>query len=183
MRICASHRELIDLGLAIDKTQVFHDQIEAKQKELQPWTTKINAKKAAIDIATSERDTLAKKATGLKDAVKDAQNDLEQQQVAQQAKVSRMLHAGIRLMFGHLPLQFDELQDLKTKKAGLQKDVQAHAKNFQVSTFYVTRTRSRVTHLCAGCSGSCGTVAEQGIVSPAKDGGSQSIPSSQHIAK
>lgn len=70
---------------------MFHDQIEAKQKELQPWTTKINAKKAGIDIATSERDALARKAAGLKDAVKDAQDDLEQQQAAQQAKVSRIL--------------------------------------------------------------------------------------------
>lgn len=73
-----------------DKTQVFHDQIEVKQKELQPWTTRINAKKAGIDIATSERDALARKAAGLQDAVKDAQNDLELQQAAQQAKVSHL---------------------------------------------------------------------------------------------
>lgn len=75
---------------------MFHDQIEAKQKELQPWTTKINAKKAGIDVATSERDALAKKAAGLKDAVKNAQDDLEQQQAAQQAKVGRMLRLWIR---------------------------------------------------------------------------------------
>ncbi|KAG0695739.1 hypothetical protein DFH29DRAFT_1029507 [Suillus ampliporus] len=48
-----------------DKTQVFHEQIKAKQKELQPWTAKINVKKAAIDVASPERDALAKKATGL----------------------------------------------------------------------------------------------------------------------
>jgi structural maintenance of chromosome 4 len=70
-----------------DKTQVFHEQIEAKQKELQPWTAKINIKQAAIDVATSERDTLAKKATGLKDAVKQAEGQLTELQVEQEGKV------------------------------------------------------------------------------------------------
>lgn len=79
------------LCIATDKTQVFHDQIEVKQKELQPWINKINAKEASIGVATSERDALAKKASGLKDAVKNAQDDLEQQQATQQAKVSRFI--------------------------------------------------------------------------------------------
>ncbi|KAG5643297.1 hypothetical protein DXG03_001224 [Asterophora parasitica] len=60
-----------------DKTQVFHDQIEAKQKELQPWTAKVNAKKAEIDVATSERDALVRKAEALEAARKDAQDTLE----------------------------------------------------------------------------------------------------------
>lgn len=77
---------------------MFHDQIEVKQKELQPWTTKINTKKAGIDVATSERDALAKKAAGLKDAVKNAQEELEQQQATQQAKVRRMLRLWVQLM-------------------------------------------------------------------------------------
>jgi structural maintenance of chromosome 4 len=66
---------------------VFQDQIEAKQKELSPWTAKINAKRATIDVATSERDALAKKVAGWKDAVKNAHGDLDQQQETQQAKV------------------------------------------------------------------------------------------------
>ena len=70
-----------------DKTQVFHEQIEAKQKELQPWTAKINIKQAAIDVATSERDALAKKATGLKDAVTQAEGQLTQLQEEQEGKV------------------------------------------------------------------------------------------------
>ena len=37
----------------LDKTQGFHDQIEVKQKELEPWTAKINSKQAEIDVATS----------------------------------------------------------------------------------------------------------------------------------
>ncbi|KAJ7045435.1 hypothetical protein C8F04DRAFT_1173499 [Mycena alexandri] len=72
-----------------DKTQVFHDQIEAKQKDLQPWTTKINAKKAEVDVAKSEREALAKKAKAVQDAAEDASNTLEQLQTDQKAKLAR----------------------------------------------------------------------------------------------
>lgn len=70
-----------------DKTQVFHDQIEVKQKELEPWTVKINAKRAAVDIATSEREALIQKVTGLKGAVKDEEADLETRQANLEEKV------------------------------------------------------------------------------------------------
>ncbi|KAF9535621.1 hypothetical protein CPB83DRAFT_753878, partial [Crepidotus variabilis] len=49
-----------------DKTQVFHDKIQEKQKELEPWTGKINAEQSKMDVAESERDSLAKKAEALK---------------------------------------------------------------------------------------------------------------------
>ncbi|CAK5281499.1 unnamed protein product [Mycena citricolor] len=65
-------------AFVLDKTQVFHDQIEAKQKDLQPWTTKINAKTAAINVATSERDALSRKARDLVEALESADNDLQQ---------------------------------------------------------------------------------------------------------
>lgn len=71
----------------LDKTQTFHDQIEAKQKELQPWTTKINAKKAAIDIAQSERDALAQKAEAIQKAEKDAEENLQMRRAEHQGKV------------------------------------------------------------------------------------------------
>ena len=73
--------------ICVDKTQVYHDQIEVKQKELQPWTAKINTKQAEIDVATSERDTLAKKAAGLKEACKEAQTTLEKLREDHQSKV------------------------------------------------------------------------------------------------
>ncbi|KAJ7209498.1 RecF/RecN/SMC [Mycena pura] len=73
-----------------DKTQVFHDQIEAKQKDLQPWTTKINSKKAEVDVATSERDALAKKANAIQDAIEEASNNFRQLQADQQAKVAQL---------------------------------------------------------------------------------------------
>ena len=67
---------------------MYHDQIEVKQRELQPWTAKINKKQAEIDVATSERDMLAKKAEAAKAALDDAKQTLEQLQEDQQAKVS-----------------------------------------------------------------------------------------------
>ncbi|KAJ7462205.1 RecF/RecN/SMC [Mycena galericulata] len=72
-----------------DKTQVFHDQIEAKQKDLQPWTTKINAKKSEVDVATSERDALAKKAKTVQDAAEEASHNLQQLREDQQAKLAQ----------------------------------------------------------------------------------------------
>ncbi|KAJ7733746.1 RecF/RecN/SMC protein [Mycena maculata] len=72
-----------------DKTQVFHDQIEAKQKDLQPWTTRINAKKSEVDVATSEREALAKKAKAVQDAAEEASRNLEQLREDQQAKLAQ----------------------------------------------------------------------------------------------
>lgn len=82
---------LIALTPALDKTQVFHDKIEIKQKELQPWTAKINSKQAEIDLATSERDMLAKKAEAVKVAHREAQEALEKLQEDQEAKASSLL--------------------------------------------------------------------------------------------
>jgi structural maintenance of chromosome 4 len=60
-----------------DKTDVFTSQIEAKQRELQPWTTKISDKQSAIDVATSERDLLSEKATGAQVALEEARTALK----------------------------------------------------------------------------------------------------------
>ncbi|KIM73223.1 hypothetical protein PILCRDRAFT_15413 [Piloderma croceum F 1598] len=73
-----------------DKTQVFHHQIEVKQKELQPWTAKINTKQAEVDAASSERDALAKKAEAVKDASKEVQEALEKLRADQEAKASAL---------------------------------------------------------------------------------------------
>ena len=55
-----------------DKTQIYHDKIQIKQKELQPWTAQINTKQADLDVAISERDALAKKAESLKSQCQEA---------------------------------------------------------------------------------------------------------------
>jgi structural maintenance of chromosome 4 len=74
-----------------DKTQIFHDQIEHKQKELVPWEAKINQTKAEIDIASSERDMLAQKAKAIEKSAAEAQEALQQLTDDRNAKV-RMIN-------------------------------------------------------------------------------------------
>ena len=77
---------MVHCSFPADKTQVYHEQIEAKQKELQPWTTKINAKQKDLDVAQSERDMLAKKAEAAKVALDEAKATLEQLKEDENAK-------------------------------------------------------------------------------------------------
>ena len=70
-----------------DKTRSFHDKIEVKQKELQPWTIKVNEKQAAIDLAKSERETLARKFEAVREAKEEAENTKTQLQGEKEAKV------------------------------------------------------------------------------------------------
>ena len=58
-----------------------------KQKELQPWTAQINSKRAEVDVATSERDALAKKAAVLKASSEEAEENLRTLQTDQQKNV------------------------------------------------------------------------------------------------
>ena len=44
------------------KTAVFRDQVEAKQKELQPWTRQLNELQSAYDLTKSELDIVANRA-------------------------------------------------------------------------------------------------------------------------
>ena len=84
---------MLTTRIYLDKTQVFHDQIEVKQKELQPWTSKINGKQAEIDVARSERDELAKKAEAVKEASKEAQENLERLRAELETKVRAYITA------------------------------------------------------------------------------------------
>ena len=70
-----------------DKTRSFHDQIEIKQKELQPWTIEINQKQAKIDLAKSERETLARKFEAVREAKEEAENTKDRLQGEKETKV------------------------------------------------------------------------------------------------
>jgi hypothetical protein len=70
-----------------DKTQVFADQIEIKQAELAPWAAQVTSKKAALDLATSERDLLLKKATDFSSALASAQDTVTRIDEETKAKV------------------------------------------------------------------------------------------------
>lgn len=113
--LCSTPARLLTLPFRcpLDKTQVFHDQIEVKQRELQPWTAKIDAKQAEIDVASGERDALTKKAEAIKTASKDAQKNFDTLQAEHQAKLK-------------------ELDQLKAEKVALNRAAQAAQKQLQV---------------------------------------------------
>ncbi|KAI0687981.1 RecF/RecN/SMC [Cytidiella melzeri] len=98
-----------------DKTQVYHDQIEAKQRELQPWTTKINKKQAEVDVAKSEREMLAKKAEAARATLDEAKQTLERLQDDHKAKVAEV----------------DELRSQRTSKVQELRDEQRRLQDIQ----------------------------------------------------
>ncbi|GJJ13220.1 hypothetical protein Clacol_007471 [Clathrus columnatus] len=104
------------------KTQVFHDQIETKQKELAPWEAKINKTKAELDIATSERDALAQKADAVSKAVTDAEALLDQlkQQRENKAEQLRKLQNEKSTLIKESQTSEDKLKDLRTRVQDLR---------------------------------------------------------------
>jgi structural maintenance of chromosome 4 len=73
-----------------DKTDEFTSQIEALQRELEPWVAKINDRQSAADIAESEKKTLSGKAIAGQKAVDTAHSALEALVQAVQSKVKRL---------------------------------------------------------------------------------------------
>lgn len=86
------------------KTQVYSEQIAAKQKSLEPWNAKINQKQSAIAVAQSELDILGEKAAGGQKAVDQANAKIESIEANQQAKL-------------------EEIEQRRHEKARLEKDV------------------------------------------------------------
>ncbi|KAJ3715083.1 RecF/RecN/SMC N terminal domain-containing protein [Lentinula raphanica] len=76
-----------------DKTQKFYDQKEALQKDLQPWTAKINTKQTEIDVARGERDALVKKVESIQTALQEAEEHLEKVKSEQEDKVKQLADA------------------------------------------------------------------------------------------
>ncbi|KAI0830883.1 RecF/RecN/SMC protein [Trametes gibbosa] len=97
-----------------DKTQVFHDQIEVKQKDLQPWMAKIDKKQADIDVATSERDALKKKADAAREARENAEAELRQLRDDHKTKKA-------------------ELQELDAERTGCQHEIRTAEAELQAS--------------------------------------------------
>ena len=96
-----------------DKTDEFTVQIDAKQRELEPWTAKINEKQSLVDIATSERDALAQKATGMQTALEEARASLAALKEGDGSKQQ-------------------ESNDLKREAAKIQKELAAKEANVEV---------------------------------------------------
>ncbi|KAI8627170.1 condensin complex component SMC4 [Xylariaceae sp. FL1651] len=96
------------------KTQVFSDQIAAKQKSLEPWQEKINQKQSAIAVAESEMAILQEKANAGAVALEELETKIAATEDSRSAKLS-------------------ELEECETEKAKLEeeaKDVEAEIENF-----------------------------------------------------
>jgi structural maintenance of chromosome 4 len=111
---------------------VFQRQIEVKQKELAPWTAKVNTKQAEIDLAESERALLADKATGAQAAVDEAIQGLEKLKADKAVKE-------------------EELETLNVEREGLKKQIKAGESKFRVSGAYFTSLLV-ATHMWVGRS-------------------------------
>lgn len=85
------------------KTQVFSDQIAAKQKSLEPWNEKINQKQSAIAVAESELTILHEKSNAGAVALEETRAKIASIQAARDGKTS-------------------ELEDCQKEKAKLEKE-------------------------------------------------------------
>lgn len=100
----------------VDKTQQFYDQKEALQKDLQPWTAKINTKQTEMDIARGEHDALVKKVESVQTDLQEAEEHL--------AKVKSEQEESKRLM-----------DEAKKEKVELNSKKQAVNDKLSVRTF------------------------------------------------
>lgn len=76
-----------------DKTQVFTQQIEAKQRELQPWSAKIRQKEGEVNIAKNEKDSIQRKVEAAQNAGAEAKAALDALKAEHQTKVSTLLYS------------------------------------------------------------------------------------------
>lgn len=72
------------------KTQVFSDQIAAKQKSLEPWQEKINQKQSAIAVAESEMAILVEKANAGAVALDELKTKIASIQDGRDAKLAEL---------------------------------------------------------------------------------------------
>lgn len=109
------------------KTQVFSDQIAAKQKSLEPWQEKINQKQSAIAVAESEMAILTEKANAGAIALDELKAKITSIQDGRTAKLA-------------------ELEECQAEKAKLEqeaKEVEAEIDNFAKMEPHVREKVSR----------------------------------------
>ncbi|OAV88123.1 hypothetical protein PTTG_08680 [Puccinia triticina 1-1 BBBD Race 1] len=109
-----------------DKTQVFTDQIEIKQAELAPWAAQVTSKKAALDLATSERDLLLKKATDFSSALASAQETITR--IDEETKAKKA-----------------ELKQLKLEHAEYQQGIEGATSELQKLDLEEAKLRTKLT--------------------------------------
>ncbi|RWA08228.1 hypothetical protein EKO27_g6891 [Xylaria grammica] len=109
------------------KTQVFSDQIAAKQKSLEPWQEKINQKQSAIAVAESEMVILAEKANAGAVALEEMKSKIASIEDGRTAKLAEL----------------EECEAEKTKLEQEAKEVEAEIDNFAKMEPHVREKVSR----------------------------------------
>ncbi|KAI1385991.1 nuclear condensin complex subunit Smc4 [Hypoxylon trugodes] len=109
------------------KTQVFSDQIAAKQKSLEPWNEKINQKQSAIAVAESELAILEEKANAGAVALEEVQTKIAKIEEGRVAKLA-------------------ELEECQAEKAKLEKEAKKVAADLESMAEMEPNVRSRVSN-------------------------------------
>ncbi|CAB4429885.1 unnamed protein product [Rhizophagus irregularis] len=79
------------------KTEVYSIQIEEKQRELSPWSEKINAKQSAIDVAQSEYNFLKEKIDSTRKDLEQAEETIASLQETHRTKEQEILSSKNRI--------------------------------------------------------------------------------------
>lgn len=108
------------------KTQVFSDQIAAKQKSLEPWKEKVNQKHSAIAVAESELAILHEKANAGSVALEETQAKIASIEKARDAKLA-------------------ELESCKTEKSRLETEMSKAQAELHKLTQKEPELRSRLS--------------------------------------
>ncbi|KAF8753966.1 SMC proteins Flexible Hinge Domain [Rhizoctonia solani] len=72
------------------KTQIYHDQIQAKQAELIPWQRKIAGREGDLNVATREREMLESKAKNGEQAIEEATGALQELKDEHEVKTTEL---------------------------------------------------------------------------------------------
>ncbi|KAH0542090.1 hypothetical protein FGG08_003470 [Glutinoglossum americanum] len=72
------------------KTQVFSDQVTAKQKSLEPWNARINGKQSAIAVAQSELDIFHEKSNAGAVALEEVETKIRSIESGRKAKLAEL---------------------------------------------------------------------------------------------
>ncbi|KAK7754425.1 Structural maintenance of chromosomes protein 4 [Diatrype stigma] len=109
------------------KTQVFSDQIAAKQKSLDPWKEKINQKQSAIAVAQSEMTILEEKANAGAVALEELETKIASIEQGRSTKLS-------------------ELKECQVEKARLEKEAKQVEAELENITQMEPAIRSKVSN-------------------------------------
>ena len=105
-----------------DKTQEFTVAIEAKQRELQPWTSKVNEQQNARSLAVEERALLAGREEQAQARIDEAQDALQQLDAETQASVEALeaLHVEKSEVSGKIEAAEKQLRQMKAEEQKLR---------------------------------------------------------------